>query len=130
MKTHIYDIICPVQLCISTILIYLGMMFQTNTIDLLIGITLAFWINCYLFWKFLNKDDSTKYAILFFFSLFVAFGFITVSYEFFEKYENIAFYSFCFFIGALSVVAENFLVIKKIKRDNNVQEKNTYCLEA
>ncbi|MDP3380464.1 MAG: hypothetical protein Q8S84_02795 [bacterium] len=64
------------------------------------------------------------------FSLFLAFVLITVSYEFLENFENIAFYSFCFLIGAISVIAENFLVIKKIKRDNNVQEKNTFCIEA
>lgn len=130
MKSHIYDIIFPILILVSTILIYLGMMFHVNTIDSLIGFSIAFLINHFLFWKFLNKEDSTKYAILYFFSLFLAFGLITVSYEFLESFENIAFYSFCFLIGALSVVAENFLVIKKIKRDNNVQEKNTYCLEA
>ncbi|MDP2396075.1 MAG: hypothetical protein Q8M44_04265 [bacterium] len=130
MKSHFYDIICPILLLISTILIYLGMMFQVNSIDLLIGFSLAFLINHFLFWKFLNKEDSTKYAILYSFSLFLAFVLITVSYEFLENFENIAFYSFCFLIGAISVIAENFLVIKKIKRDNNVQEKNTFCIEA
>lgn len=130
MKSHIYDIICPILILVSTILIYLGIMFHVNTIDTLIGFSIAFLINHFLFWKFLNKEDSTKYAILYFFSLFLAFGLITVSYEFLEVFENIAFYSFCFLIGALSVLVENFLVIKKIKRDNNVQEKNTYCIEA